>query len=60
MMAYNLTLPLISGFLCILLLTLTQFGMVLLKPIAWDGGWGGGFILGYKVPARFYVLSFPG
>jgi len=38
MMAYNLTLPLISGFLCILLLTLTQCGMVLLKPIAWDGG----------------------
>jgi len=37
--------------------------MVLLKPIAWDGGLilgGGGLILGYKVPARFYVLSFPG
>jgi len=60
-MAYNLTLPLISGFLCILLLTLTQCGMVLLKPIAWDGdSWGGGLIRGYKVPARFYVLSFPG
>jgi len=38
MMAYNLTLPLISGFLCILLLTLTQYGMDLLKPIAGDGG----------------------
>jgi len=38
MLAYNLTLPFISGFLCILLLTLTQCGMDLLKPIAWVGG----------------------
>jgi len=26
----------------------------------WFDSWGGGLILGYKVPARFYVLSFPG
>jgi len=24
----------------------------------WFDSWGGGLILGYKVPARFYVLPF--
>jgi len=41
-------------------ITLTQCGMILLKPITWEGGTGrGGLILGDKLP-RIYVLSFPG